>query len=217
MNNAFLDPSFKTPKWLAHKFSRRSMLKSAAGATAIAITPVALLRAQPSTQLNVALNSEPWLSLNAVLNHLLPASDTGPSAQELNATQYLYNVVTLQPTAPSEIEFIFKGVGWLNGYTQSQLAKKFVALTVDQKETMLRGISTSTAGDNWLNNLINYLYEAMLTPPSYGGNPNGIGWQWLDHQAGFPLPPVGKRYYELPGQSPIAISFISSDPTPAQV
>ena len=43
----------------------------------------------------------------------------------------------------------------------------------------------------------------MLTPPSYGGNPNGIGWQWLEHQAGFPLPPAGKRYYELPGQQAI--------------
>jgi hypothetical protein len=38
----------------------------------------------------------------------------------------------------------------------------------------------------------------MLSPPSYGGNPNGIGWQWLEHKAGFPLPEKGQRYFELP-------------------
>jgi gluconate 2-dehydrogenase gamma chain len=38
----------------------------------------------------------------------------------------------------------------------------------------------------------------MLTPPAYGGNPDGVGWQWLEHQGGFPLPKVGQRYFELP-------------------
>ena len=54
--------------------------------------------------------------------------------------------------------------------------------------------------------MVGYLFEAMLSPPSYGGNPNGIGWHWLEHQAGFPLPQAGKRYYELPGKQPIVLS-----------
>lgn len=73
----------------------------------------------------------------------------------------------------------------------------------------MRGISASRAGNNWLNTLINYLYEAMLSPPSYGGNPNGIGWTWLEHQAGFPLPPAGKRYFELPGAHQISIKNLA--------
>jgi hypothetical protein len=108
-----------------------------------------------------------------------------------------------QPTDINEIEFIYNGVGWLNGFSNSQLKQNFVALTFDEKEKTLRAISQSNAGGNWLSNLVSYIFEAMLTPPSYGGNPNGIGWQWLDHQAGFPLPPTGKRYYELPGKQPI--------------
>jgi len=64
---------------------------------------------------------------------------------------------------------------------------------------ILRGISQSEAGENWLSTLLSYVFEAMLAPPIYGGNPNGIGEKWLNHQAGFPLPQVGTRYYELPG------------------
>jgi hypothetical protein len=210
--SSFFDSSYKTPKWLSqslnNKLSRRSALKSAAGALAIASMPV-MLNANTLTknanQLHQLLATDPWRTLNAVLNHLLPQSPTGPSAKEINATQYLYNVVFEQPTDQVEIDFIYRGVGWLNGYTQSQLQQNFVLLSDQNKEKMLRSISRSEAGDNWINNLINYLYEAMLSPPIYGGNPNGIGWQWLEHHGGYPLPKMGNRYYELPGQQKIDI------------
>jgi gluconate 2-dehydrogenase gamma chain len=79
------------------------------------------------------------------------------------------------------------------------LQRPFVDLTHEQKEQILRGISQSVAGENWLTTLLGYLFEAMLAPPAYGGNPQGIGWQWLQHQAGFPLPEQGQRYWEIPG------------------
>lgn len=201
--NSFFDESFRTPKWLQKKVSRRSALKSAAGATMVAAMPMQAWSALANDQFTQVLKTDPWLTLNAVLDHLLPASPTGPSAKEIQASQYLYNVVFQQPTDDSEIEFIYKGVGWLNSFSNSQLQKNFVVLTFDEKENILQAISKSTAGENWLSNLVGYIFEAMLTPPSYGGNPNGIGWQWLEHQAGFPLPPAGKRYYELPGQQAI--------------
>ena len=203
---SFFDESFSTPIWLQKKVSRRSALKSAAGATMIAATPLSAWSAMANEQLTKVLQTDPWLTLNAVLAHLLPESPTGPSAKEIQATQYLYNVVYQQPTDNAEIEFIYKGVGWLNGFSQSQLKKNFVMLTLQEKETILRAISKSRAGENWLSNLVGYIFEAMLSPPSYGGNPNGIGWQWLEHQAGFPLPPMGKRYYELPRQQAIVIN-----------
>lgn len=213
-NKSFFDKAYKTPRWLSNKLSRRSALKSAAGAMAIASMPV-MLNAKALENSNKALSehlkTDPWLTLNAVLNHLLPASKTGPSAQDLQVTQYLFNVVYQQPTEKSEVEFIFKGVGWLNGYTQSQLKQNFVLLSNDNKEKTLRAISKSNAGDNWINNLINYLYEAMLTPPIYGGNPKGIGWQWLEHKAGFPLPKIGNRYYELPGQQKIVLVNVAAN------
>jgi len=197
MNN-FFDKSYQTPTWLKAKpwfKSRRNFLKSAAGATALLAMPKTFAEEK-------ALNwqKQPlWQTLAAVLAQLLPESSTGPSAKDIQAINYLYNVMTLQPTSADEIAFIKKGVTWLNDYSQSQLNKDFVLLSFDEKETILRGISRSRAGENWLSTLLSYLFEAMLAPPVYGGNPNGIGEKWLHHQAGFPLPQVGTRYYELPG------------------
>ena len=203
---SFFDENFSTPQWLQKKVSRRNALKSAAGATMVAAMPMRSWSASMSNKLDAALKADPWLTLDTVLAHLLPESPTGPSAKEIQATQYLYNVVFQQPTEEAEIEFIYKGVGWLNGFSNSQMQKNFIALTFDEKEKLLRAISQSTAGENWLSNLVGYIFEAMLSPPSYGGNPNGIGWQWLEHQAGFPLPQAGQRYYELPGKQPIVLS-----------
>jgi len=31
----------------------------------------------------------------------------------------------------------------------------------------------------------------------YGGNPDGIGWKWLEHQPGYPTPPADKSWYKL--------------------
>ena len=197
---SFFDTQYKTPGWLSEKLSRRHLLKSAAGATAV-LSLNKFSFAQTQQSFSASLTTDPWLTLNDVLLHLFPESAIGPSATDIRATHYLYNTVHQQPTAKEEIEFIFQGVGWLNGYSQSQKQLNFAVLSVDDKEAMLRAISGSTAGENWLAMLIGYIFEAMLSPPAYGGNPNGVGWQWLQHQAGYPLPKEGQRYYELPPRS----------------
>ena len=206
---SFFQEGYTAPQWFKRKSSRRQLLKSAAGAAAILSLPKIVVADSQVDQYKSALKSDPWLTLDTVLNHLLPSSSTGPGAAEVRASLYLYHVVNEQTVDKEEKEFILKGVGWLNGYSTSQLTKKFTELTAKEKETILRGISASRAGNNWLNTLINYLYEAMLSPPSYGGNPNGIGWTWLEHQAGFPLPPAGKRYFELPGAHQISIKNLA--------
>lgn len=204
MKNTFFDPNYKTPKWLHDKLSRRQLLKSAAGTSALAVLPFSRLSFAQQKNIESTLNAEPWLTLDAVLNHLLPVSDHGVSANDIQATYYLYQLVHQQPTAADEVDFIYKGVGWLNGYSQKKTTEMFIALSTADKEVMLRDISRSTAGDNWISMLISNIYEAMLSPPSYGGNPNGIGWKWLEHQAGFPLPNAGERYFELPKRSQVS-------------
>ncbi len=216
---SFFDKNYQAPFWFkekeekredAAKLSRRGFLKSAAGAGAIGLSssmtlPAFALTLKDKNSLAKLVETDPWKTLDATLAHLLPKSPlpekSGPSAKDINALAYLHQVMTVQPTLADEKEFILKGVGWLNGFAQSQQGKPFVELTFDEKEAMLRGISNSRAGENWLTTLLAYLFEAMLSPPVYGGNPNGIGWQWLEHQAGFPLPNKGQRYFELPPRS----------------
>ncbi len=213
---SFFDKTFQTPLWFKEKgfnekVSRRSFLKSAAGASAIGLSsgmalPAFSLTSKDKNTLAELTKTDPWLTLDATLTHLLPESpsstlshpDRGPSAKDINALAYLHQVMKVQPISVDEKEFIINGVGWLNGFAQSEQGKPFVQLSFQEKEDILRIISNSNAGENWLTTLLAYLFEAMLAPSAYGGNPNGIGWQWLEHQAGFPLPKVGQRYFELP-------------------
>ncbi|GLX80740.1 gluconate 2-dehydrogenase subunit 3 family protein [Thalassotalea eurytherma] len=208
---SFFDRNYQIPSWYTNKVSRRAVLKSAAGATAIVAMPTLALSAVKTAQPNLTI--EPWLTLDAVVNHLLPSSTSGPGANELQITQYLYVLISTQPIDDAEKDFIKKGVGWLNGYSQSQTKQNFAQLDTSNKEKMLKAISKSDAGYNWIDTLINYIYEASLSAPSYGGNPNGIGWQWLEHQGGFPLPPEGKRYFELPGSHRISVSQVTVEET----
>ncbi len=201
---SFFDSNYQTPAFLQKKQqNRRAFLKSAAGASAMAALPVMSLTNKQQVQLNERIKTDPWLTLNATLNHLLPSSATGPSATDIQATAYLFQVMTIQPTEQDEKDFILKGVGWLNDYANSQKSKPFALLNFADKEQLLRGISRSRAGENWLSTLLGYILQAMLAPPSYGGNPNNIGYQWLEHQAGFPIPQEGQRYYELPKRARI--------------
>ncbi len=208
--SSFFDENYQVPEFIKNKqaqHNRRNFLKSAAGIGALASVSAFSLSAKTQTSINDLLKTlvktDPWLTLDATLNQLLPSSATGPSASEIQATAYLYQVMTVQPTEQDEKEFILKGVGWLNGYANSEKSANFAQLNFSDKEQLLRGISQSTAGRNWLNTLLGYIFQAMLTPPSYGGNPNGIGYQWLEHQAGFPLPEKGQRYFELPTRARI--------------
>lgn len=206
---SFFDDNYQTPPCLKQRLSRRNFLKSAAMTSALTALPVASFE-----KINIAdLSQEPWLTLNSVLEHLLPSSATGPGAKELQAIHYLYNVVTQQPIEQDEKDFIEKGVGWLNGYTNGQLEKSFVDLVQTDKESSLKAVSKSRAGENWISTLLSYLFEAMLAPPIYGGNPDGIGWQWLKHKPGFPLPEQGKRYYELPAYGAIKVTNIDDKST----
>lgn len=209
---SFFDNSYQTPAWfteknLKTKLSRRGLLKSAAGASALSTVSTLSWSATKQNVLNDLVKSDPWLTLDATLQHLLPEStakiNNSPSAVDINALAYLYQVMTVQPTEQAEKQFILKGVGWLNGFANSEYNKAFVALSRPEKEILLRSISRTQAGGNWLNTLLNYIFEAMLAPPAYGGNPQGVGWQWLEHQAGFPLPKAGQRYFELPPRSKV--------------
>ncbi|HED18890.1 MAG TPA: gluconate 2-dehydrogenase subunit 3 family protein [Gammaproteobacteria bacterium] len=140
---------------------------------------------------------DPWLTLAAVQQQMFPAGDDIPGAGDIRAIVYLRN--TLENTAADgeDREFVFNGVEWLNDLAQEQKGKPFIDLDEAQRETLLRKIEQSNAGQNWLSLLLTYLFEALLADPVYGGNPDGIGWQWLQHQPGFPRPPADKTWYRL--------------------
>lgn len=138
-----------------------------------------------------------WRTFSALHLHLFPVSSNSPDANTINATAYLKSVTEWPGVNNSDKKFIIDGVGWLNGVASKSYQSQFEQLTNDQKETVLRMVEKSQAGANWLSLIMLYLMEALLADPVYGGNVNGTGWKWLQHQPGFPHPLANKRYFNL--------------------
>ena len=66
-----------------------------------------------------------------------------------------------------------------------------------EKENICKYISKNSDGEYFLSYILKYIFEALLSDPNYGGNPNGIGWNWLEHSPGYPRPSKETIYPEL--------------------
>lgn len=154
-----------------------------------------------------------WLTILDVQNHLFPSKYSkdnkilSPGAQDFNAVGYLKVMLNTPDADEDEREFIIKGVSWLDGIADSMYGKAFSQLNAQRREHVIKRISLSDTGESWLSTLLRYIFEALLTDPVYGGNKNKMGWTWLEHQAGFPLPPKNKRYWLLTDKSNIKNKF----------
>ena len=129
---------------------------------------------------------------------LFPDDGDGPSARDLNGVAYLVwamkDPVNQEDGDP---EFISKGIGWLNDLSRQKQGQEFPKLTHEQQDEVLQQISRSRMGENWLSLLLYYLTESLMLDPIYGGNPDMIGWTWLEHQPGFPRPITGKTFRDF--------------------
>ncbi len=111
---------------------------------------------------------------------------------------FIYTVTIENPNADGEDkDFIFRGIGWLNELTRDQHKKPFVQLSTIQQDEIIHQIVKSRAGRNWVSMLLTYTLEALLADPVYGGNKNGAGWKWLQHQPGYPTPSADKTWDQL--------------------
>jgi gluconate 2-dehydrogenase gamma chain len=167
-------------------------------ATAAAAYPLSgLAENRQQALVSNPVTKEPWVTISAVQEHLFPAEKDSPGASDINALLYLQNMMVTPDFENEKGELIHNGVTWLNDLAKQQHSKTFTQLDSTTKENILRRIESSHAGSRWLSTLLTYLIEALLSDPVYQGNPNGIGWNWLQHQPGFPLPTENKKYFKI--------------------
>ena len=180
---------------------RQFLVRSTRTLTAFTLSPalvsLAACSEQPAHDQQTLVQQEPWRTFAVVQQQLFPDDGNGPSAMDLNAALYLKFVLEAEDTDQDDRAFIDKGIDWLNDLAQDTLNQVFAACSYAQQTELVSEIAKSRAGERWLAFLLTYIFEALLTDPVYGGNPNGIGWQWLQHQPGFPHPPKEKIYTEL--------------------
>ena len=175
--------------WRAHLFDRRRFLLGLAGGSLSLLLPL------PITAEDQGLDTVArWQLIEAVQAQLFPSEPNSPGAREINALAYLQWVVSDDKIDPEERAFILRGCDWLEALTRERTGRGFTQLAAAEQAEMLGQIARSEAGENWLSTLLLYLFEALLSDPVYGGNPQGIGWRWLGHRPDFPRPNERNRY-----------------------
>jgi gluconate 2-dehydrogenase gamma chain len=182
--------------WQINPVSRRHFVQGMSALSAGLLLPFA--SSATSKPQNIPTpKQEPWPTIAAVQNQLFPAEPDSPGASDINATSYLKNLLEENTFDRDEREFILNGPNWLNELANSEHGKTFAQLTTTQQEQLLQRIARTSAGENWLSLLLLYIFEALLSSPIYGGNPDGIGWRWLEHNPGFPQPTINTSYKKL--------------------
>lgn len=182
--------------WQASPVSRRHFVQGMSVLSAGILLPYAV-GATTKTQITPTPLQSPWPTIAAVQERLFPSEPDSPGASDINATLYLNNLIEAPEFDRAERDFILNGPHWLNELANNEYSKTFPHLTLAQQEQLLQRIAHSTAGENWLSLLLLYIFEALLSSPIYGGNPNGIGWRWLEHNPGFPQPTAKNSYRKL--------------------
>ena len=152
---------------------------------------------QPVISNSQLIIREPWSTFAAVQQHLFPSDGNGPGAAEINATHYLKFVLEAPDMDTEQGKLIGSGPQWINEIAKEQKGDIFVNLDSDNREYVINKVASSRVGENWLSYLLLYIFEALLTDPVYGANPDEIGWKWLQHKPGYPRPPRNKRYIDL--------------------
>jgi len=193
-------PSLLQQGPLASGLSRRAFLR-ATGASALLMGLMAC-KPEPPPTIDTSkikpghFSKAQKATLDAVLMQLFPDDGDGPSARDINALDYLQWALTDEDNInDGDQAFIEQGIIWLDDLAEQSQGAEFVQLNQQQQQQILSQVTRSREGENWMSLLLYYLTEALLLDPIYGGNPQGIGWQWLKHQPGFPRPPSLNRGY----------------------
>ena len=120
--------------------------------------------------------------------YLFPDSKIGPSAMDLQISNYLAGVFADKRLFQEDKDYFIKGGRWLEESSYEEFSKSFLNLDNLEKEKLIAKISKERWGENFIYTCLNYIFEAMLSAPIYGSNIDKIGWKWLEHDPGFPQP-----------------------------
>ncbi len=130
-------------------------------------------------------NIKAWLVLDEVYLILFPKTSKMPSSRDFGAITYLKEIMSHSSFNKDDKEYIVQGaLDFLGSFPN------FLNSSRKEKEQFVKDANESSYGNSWLDKLVYYGLEAMLSDPIYSGNRNEIGWKSLNHQTGFPRPKV---------------------------
>ncbi len=145
----------------------------------------------------LGIDNHHWRVIDMAMQHLFPVEPQAPGAKDVHATAWLHNALLMPDVDETHREFMQSGAHQLEEISGALFDRSFPVLSTAEREKALRSMEETADGKAWIQETLRYILEAMLSDPIYGGNPEGIGWQWLQHRPGFPRPPKNKQYFLL--------------------
>ncbi len=127
-------------------------------------------------------------TIKAVQSILFPNDRNGPSAEDLNAFEYLLWHLQDKRLDGYDRKSYPKGATKVNNKALELFNSNFFELPINQQEEIVALMTKDKKTKMWFSRLVTFLFEALLADPIYGGNPNHIGWNWLNHNPGQPRP-----------------------------
>jgi hypothetical protein len=158
--------------------TRRTFLKgSAFSVTAFLLSQTELLASAPLLDIIALAQKDLYGDLK-----------DAPSFDELNARAYLGLILTHSHIKEDTRKFIRNGALWLDEEAILLYKKIYIKLSYGERQKTLESISKQRWGENWIHNMLSFIYEAVLGDTIYGVNKNESGWKWLNHASGIPRP-----------------------------
>ncbi|PHQ65826.1 MAG: hypothetical protein COB99_01835 [Sulfurimonas sp.] len=158
--------------------TRRTFLKCTAFSTTALILPHAELFASASTLDILALAQR----------DLYGDLESAPRFKEINSRAYLSLILTHSRVDEDSKKYIKNGALWLDEEAMELYKNPYIKLSSIERQKTLKSIAKYNWGENWIDTMLRFIYEAVLGDPIYGINKNSSGWNWLNHVSGLPRP-----------------------------
>lgn len=158
--------------------TRRTFLKKTAFSTTALVFP--------QTEL---LASESVLdTLSLLQRDLYGDLQSAPSFKEVNSRAYLSLILTHSRVDEETKKYIKNGAIWLDEESMKLYKQPYIKLNSNERQKTLESVAAYTWGENWIDVMLRFIYEAVLGDTIYGVNKNESGWKWLNHVSGLPRP-----------------------------
>ena len=172
--------------------SRRNFISTLIGAGIIINIPF-VSSCNYESETNI-LNDRQSNILQNVLTFLWPDDKFGPTHESIKAFEFFLWVLSDKNVDPEENEYLINGLKWVDETSIEEYNIHFEKTSGKQKYKILKKVLNLEWGESWLSKVLTILFEAMFADPIYGSNPEGIVWNWLDHNPGQPRPIENNKY-----------------------
>ncbi len=180
-----------------HTVTRRTALKQFSAIAVLSQIPLTWSCSSFSENKHAVLSADQIKMLQYIQQILFPDDGFGPGAMEINADRYLEWVLSDERMDAEDKDYILKGFKWVDEAADETYHSTFLKLKGNDKVRLIKKISRTDWGESWLSVIMNYILEALLADPQYGGNPEQKGWKWLSHYPGYPRPSAELLYPEI--------------------